>query len=212
MITRLISRKALVAMGVVVITLTLILGFRVQANQADDGRINKLPWVNSWGAVAAYCVDVSGGPDNNLPGGGVVVLNASGQRVLVIQRSQIATCLSQLKAVSQLTSTCRDQIRARGLLDTACREQIKAAQLENLSNTTLAILNNDVCILRHSPPVVPGVPTPTRTPRPLPGATPSGPALTAIYNLYIFTDGSYQLNSLPDDEGKTLIGHWQGCG
>jgi hypothetical protein len=206
------SRSVLVAMGVVVITLTLIVGIQVQADEEDDGRINKLPWVNSWGAVAVYCVDASGGPGPYLPGGGVVVLNATGQTALVIQRSQITTCLSQLKAVSQLTSACRDQIRARGSLDTACRKQIKAQQLQGLSSTDLAILNNGVCILRHSPPVVPGAPTPTRTPRPRPGATPGWQVLTEIYNLYVFTDGSYQLNSLPDNEGKTFIGHWRGCG
>ncbi len=211
MITRRISFRALVVLGAAVMILTLIEGLQVQAGQADDGRINKLPWVNSWGAVAVYCVDASGGLGNNLPGGGVVVLNQNGQRVLVVQRAQISTCLSREKAVTQLTTACRDQIRARGALDFACREQINAAGLQNLSNLQLAILNNGVCILTHNPPVIPGVPTPTRTPRPPAGATPSGPALTSIYNLYVFTDGSMQLNSLPDNEGKTFVGRWQGC-
>src|SRR2546430_6476738 len=49
--------------------------------RAGDNRINPPPWVNSFGAIAVYCVDASGKAGGSFAGGGVVILNNSGQQV-----------------------------------------------------------------------------------------------------------------------------------
>ena len=208
MARKLIPRSALIVFAVSAFVLVLLISGPARAELPTDGRVNLLPWVNSWGAVAVYCVPPSGGPGNNLPGGGVVALNQSGQRVMVVQQQNINTCRTQLQAITQLSAACRDQIRAMRGVSFACAQEIRAVGLPNLSRTTLAILNNGVCILRHNPPTLRG----TRTPRPTARPPGSGPELTSIYSLYVFPSGAMQLNSLPDAEGKTFVGKWQGCG
>src|SRR5215213_9121864 len=54
----------------------------VRAGDPGDNRINRSPWVNSFGAIAVYCVDASGKAGGSFAGGGVVILSSSGQRVL----------------------------------------------------------------------------------------------------------------------------------
>jgi hypothetical protein len=58
------------------------------ADSAYDGRINIIPWVNSWGAIAVYCVDANGG-HASYTGGYIQVLTASGQRVLKVSEATI---------------------------------------------------------------------------------------------------------------------------
>ncbi len=208
MASKRIPRSALIVVAVSALVLVMVIGSAARAELPTDGRVNLLPWVNSWGAVAVYCVPPTGGPGNNLPGGGVVVLNQFGQRVMVVQQQHINTCRTQLQAINQLSTACRDEIRAMRGVSFACAQASRAAGLPNLSRTTLAILNNGVCILRHNPPVLPG----TRTPRPTPRPRGAAPELTSVYSLYVFPSGGMQLNSLPDAEGKTFVGRWQGCG
>jgi hypothetical protein len=208
MATKLIPRNILIVIALGILALALMITIPARADLPTDGRVNLLPWVNSWGAVAVYCVPPSGGTGNNLPGGGVVVLNQKGERVMVVQQQNINTCRTQLQAITSLTTACRDQIKARRGLDNFCIQEVRAAGLQNVSSPTLFYLNNGVCILRHNPPVLPGV----RTPRPTPRPPNAGPELTSIYSLYVFPNGAMQLSSLPDFEGKTFVGKWQGCG
>lgn len=46
-----------------------------------DGRINLVPWVNSFGAVAVYCVDEFDVPGGAFNKGGIKVLSTTGQRL-----------------------------------------------------------------------------------------------------------------------------------
>jgi hypothetical protein len=66
----------------------------VQADDTiDDGRINGLPWVNSFGAVAVYCVDQRGVPARSITGGGIKVLSESGQELLFAREALIIPAL-----------------------------------------------------------------------------------------------------------------------
>jgi len=49
---------------------------------ADDGRINKGTWANSFGSVAVYCLNSRFTVGNYSPGGRIRVLNQAGQIVL----------------------------------------------------------------------------------------------------------------------------------
>ncbi len=49
---------------------------------ADDGRINKGTWANSFGSVAVYCLNSGFTVGNYNPGGRIRVLNQAGQTVL----------------------------------------------------------------------------------------------------------------------------------
>src|SRR4051812_30408854 len=51
------------------------------APSAADGRINMIPWVNSWGAIAVYCVNQFDQPGDNFTGGGIKILTEIGQKV-----------------------------------------------------------------------------------------------------------------------------------
>jgi hypothetical protein len=197
-------RVALLIVVVSAFVFVLLTTAPARADLPTDGRVNLLPWVNSWGAVAVYCVPASGGPGNNLPGGGVVVLNQNGQRVMAVQQQNINNCRNQLQAVNQISTRCRDQLKRNQGLDFACAQEVRNAGLQNLTRTTLAYLGNGVCILRNNPPAQRGR-TPTARP------TVNGIDLTTVYYLIVFPNGAMQINSAPDAEGKTFVGKWQGC-
>ena len=77
------SRKVLIF---ILIALILLVGKvtvpdPVKAATPSDGRINLIPWVNSWGAVAVYCIDKNGAT-TSFTGGGIKVLSGSGQQLL----------------------------------------------------------------------------------------------------------------------------------
>lgn len=61
------------------------------AGGTNDGRINAdIPWVNSFGAVAVYCVDAYGHAAGTYAnGGGILVWSSNGQRVLYAPQSAI---------------------------------------------------------------------------------------------------------------------------
>jgi hypothetical protein len=109
-------------------------------SSAADGRINLIPWVNGHGAVAVYCIDKNGGT-RSFTGGGIKVLNSSGQQLLF-----------------------------------AAEKLIIAAQVQ-ADKTHSAVL-----IL-----------------------------VQGMYSLSALPNGYFQLNSVPDKEGKTSIGKWYGC-
>jgi LysM repeat protein len=48
---------------------------------SGDGRINLIPWVNSFGAIAVYCVDEFDMPGGAFNKGGIKVLSNTGQRL-----------------------------------------------------------------------------------------------------------------------------------
>ena len=80
------------ALVIVVIGLMLMgLGAAVPAHASDvtDGRINGLPWVNSFGAVAVYCVDQFDKPGGSFTGGGIKILNQLGQKVFFAKEAII---------------------------------------------------------------------------------------------------------------------------
>src|SRR5205823_161981 len=118
--TKHFPRVALLIIAVSAFVLVLLMTVPAKADLPTDGRVNLLPWVNSWGAVAVYCVPPSGGPGNNLPGGGVVVLSQVGQRVMVVQQQNINTCQTQLQSINHISGTCRTQIKAGRGVDSAC--------------------------------------------------------------------------------------------
>jgi hypothetical protein len=205
MSTKRFPRVALLLVAVSAFSFVLLMSAPAWADLPTDGRVNLLPWVNSWGAVAVYCVPASGGPGNNLPGGGVVVLNQNGLRIMVVQQQHVNTCLTQLQGMNGISATCRAQIKANRV-DGACAQEFRNAGLLNVNRATVNFLNNGICILRNNPPTVPG--RRTVTPRP----TVNGVDLTSVYYLIVFPNGAMQINSLPDAEGKTFVGKWQGCG
>jgi hypothetical protein len=53
----------------------------VMADSPDDGRINKVPWANSFGAIAVYCVDQFDRPASSYAGGGIKILGSTGQKL-----------------------------------------------------------------------------------------------------------------------------------
>jgi hypothetical protein len=115
-------------------------GIPALADGPTDGRVNLSPWVNSYGAVAVYCIDASGVPASSFSGGGIEVLDGNGQPVFFASEAQIS----------------------------------------------------DV------------------------GAAPAEPTLIhaqGLYSLVRMPDGTFQLYSRPDAEGKTLLGTWStDCG
>ncbi len=78
---------------VVVVLLAFLLAnsyaLPAKADEPTDGRINLIPWVNSWGAVAVYCVDQFGHAGGSYTGGGIVMLNSNGQRMLFAREAAI---------------------------------------------------------------------------------------------------------------------------
>jgi hypothetical protein len=109
-------------------------------SMAADGRINLIPWVNGHGAVAVYCIDKNGST-RSFTGGGIKVLNGSGQQLLF-----------------------------------AAEQLIVAAQKQ--ADKT------------HGPVLI---------------------LTQRMYNLSALPNGYFQLNSVPDREGKAFIGKWYGC-
>ena len=91
-----ISRKALIFVFVVLILLVsrVVTPVPVSAAIPADGRINLIPWVNSWGAVAAYCVDHNGG-SASFTGGGIKLLSGSGQQLFFAPESLITPARTQ---------------------------------------------------------------------------------------------------------------------
>ncbi len=75
-----------------IVAAVLLLGaFSATPARADlptDGRINIMPWVNSWGAVAVYCVDQNGG-HGSYHLGGIRVTSSTGQLLLTATEAQI---------------------------------------------------------------------------------------------------------------------------
>jgi hypothetical protein len=65
------------------------------AQEPDDGRINKVPWVNSWGAVAVYCVDGSGQPGGTFAGGGIKILNSGGRQVFFAPAATVNAAIAR---------------------------------------------------------------------------------------------------------------------
>jgi LysM repeat protein len=51
---------------------------------SGDGRINLVPWVNSFGAIAVYCVDEFDMPGGAFNKGGIKVLSNTGQRLFFV--------------------------------------------------------------------------------------------------------------------------------
>jgi hypothetical protein len=71
-----------------VFLLPLLATAPARADTPTDGRINLIPWVNSWGAVAVYCVDQNGG-HGSYTGGRIDVTDATGQVLLRVTEAQI---------------------------------------------------------------------------------------------------------------------------
>jgi hypothetical protein len=71
-----------------VFLLPLLATAPARADTPTDGRINLIPWVNSWGAVAVYCVDQNGG-HGSYTGGRIDVTDADGQVLLRVTEAQI---------------------------------------------------------------------------------------------------------------------------
>jgi hypothetical protein len=91
--SRTFSRKVLIFIFIAV----LLLVSRVTMPDpvsASDGRINLIPWVNGHGAVAVYCVNQSGGT-TSFTGGGIKVLNGSGQQLLFAAEKLILAAQEQ---------------------------------------------------------------------------------------------------------------------
>jgi hypothetical protein len=78
-----VSRRMVILLS---LGLALLLGSYNSAsaqNPGNDGRINQnTPWVNSFGAVAVYCLDANAKAGGTYNGAGIAVLNASGYRLL----------------------------------------------------------------------------------------------------------------------------------
>jgi hypothetical protein len=68
------------------------------AQEPDDGRINKSPWVNSYGAIAVYCVDRLGRPGLSFAGGGVKILNSAGRRIFFAAETTINAAIARANA------------------------------------------------------------------------------------------------------------------
>jgi hypothetical protein len=61
----------------------------VHADNPNDGRINRIPWVNSHGAIAVYCVDQFDRPGASFTGGGIKILSEFGQKLFFAKESII---------------------------------------------------------------------------------------------------------------------------
>jgi hypothetical protein len=77
----------IVVMGLVLLTANAMLP--VRAGSPDDGRINKMPWVNSFGAIAVYCVDQYDRPSGSYVGGGIKILGSTGQKLFFASEAMI---------------------------------------------------------------------------------------------------------------------------
>src|SRR5436305_3859372 len=80
----------------VLIIVTLLVGSAAIGHPAPamaasptDGRINLIPWVNSWGAIAVYCVDKFDHPGDNFTGGGIKILGENGQKLFFAREALI---------------------------------------------------------------------------------------------------------------------------
>jgi hypothetical protein len=82
-----------------IILITLCLGAfstsfaGISAVRADDGRINGLPWVNGWGAIAAYCSDFSTS--------GILILDSKGQQLLLATPGMISPARASANSQNQ---------------------------------------------------------------------------------------------------------------
>src|SRR5690349_10221838 len=73
--------------SVAVLTSGFFLLGPASANVPDARRISEFR--NSLGSVSAYCVDANGDPSDTFAGGGILVLDARGRRVLFASDEQI---------------------------------------------------------------------------------------------------------------------------
>jgi hypothetical protein len=100
-----ISRKALIAalLSLVLLLTTVNLNTLHAQDPNNDGRINTTPWVNSFGAVAVYCLDANAKPGGSYSGAGIVVLDANGKRLLFA--SDVAIQQAQNAFTQAITNT-----------------------------------------------------------------------------------------------------------
>jgi hypothetical protein len=134
------------AVGIVIVALLLAGTSMTQVraddvSNRDDGRINQLPWVNSFGAIAVYCVDATNHPASSFTGGGIYILNAAGRQMFFAPEAII-----------------------------------------NPARITANRNRMNVLIHRET-----------------------------LYSLYALPDGYFQVNSIPDAEGKVFLGIWKDC-
>lgn len=85
-----------------VLILASVVNVQAQGGGSNDGRINQTPWVNGFGAVAVYCLDENGHPGGSFSGGGIQVLNTTGQRVLFASDVQITQAQRWLNNFSNI--------------------------------------------------------------------------------------------------------------
>ena len=83
-----VSRMMIFAVVALVFLLPMLATTPAKADVPTDGRINLIPWVNSWGAVAVYCVDQNGG-HSSYTGGRIEVRSAIGQILMTVPEAQI---------------------------------------------------------------------------------------------------------------------------
>jgi hypothetical protein len=83
-----LSRMLIFIVVALVFLLPMLATTPARADVPTDGRINLIPWVNSWGAVAVYCVDQNGG-HGSYTGGRIEVRSATGQILLTVTEAQI---------------------------------------------------------------------------------------------------------------------------
>ncbi len=83
------SLKTLIVIlgSVAVLTSGFFLLAPARANLANSRRISA--YRNSLGSVVAYCVDENGDPASSFNGGGILVLDGSGRRILFASEEQI---------------------------------------------------------------------------------------------------------------------------
>jgi len=87
-----------VIISFVILSLTALAILPASAQEPDDGRINKVPWVNSYGAIAVYCVDRLGKPGISFAGGGVKILNSAGRQVFFAPEATINGAIARANA------------------------------------------------------------------------------------------------------------------
>src|SRR5258708_2793732 len=67
----------------------------------SDGRINLIPWGNSLGFIAVYCVDQFDHPEASFTGGGIKILTSVGQKVFFAPEASINPVRVQANATGQ---------------------------------------------------------------------------------------------------------------
>jgi hypothetical protein len=87
--SRFFSRNMLVLVVIIVLLLVIQVAGPVKADEPNDGRINRIPWVNSHGAFAVYCVDQFDHPGASFTGGGIKILSSTGQKLFFAKESII---------------------------------------------------------------------------------------------------------------------------